>query len=203
MGPALANRTNAGLWRRVGGTIFGLYVAPVLLLQSGAVPFAWRYGVLFSVAAAAMTLAFFRHSPESLGLKRPRLGALFGWAILPAAGVVGLIAISGLTHRMPAPAHAAFYVFFALLSAPAQEFLYRGFLFAELATVQVSAATKVLLSSFLFGFMHIIYRDALTVILTLLAGLLWAALFQKTRRVTIVAASHAVLGVAAIFAGLI
>jgi membrane protease YdiL (CAAX protease family) len=51
--------------------------------------------------------------------------------------------------------------------------------------------------------MHIIYKDPATVLLTLAAGLVWAVVFSKTRKVCIVAFSHAVVGVAAIFAGVI
>jgi membrane protease YdiL (CAAX protease family) len=61
----------------------------------------------------------------------------------------------------------------------------------------------VALSASLFGFMHIIYHDLPTILLTLFAGLIWAVVFHATRKVWIVALSHAALGVVAIVAGLV
>lgn len=59
----------------------------------------------------------------------------------------------------------------------------------------VLLATGVIpfLSTLLFGFMHIIYKNLATVLLTLAAGLIWAVMFNTTRKVFIVAVSHAVL----------
>ena len=51
--------------------------------------------------------------------------------------------------------------------------------------------------------MHIIYRDVATVLFTLGAGFVWAVVFNTTRRVCIVAVSHAALGAVAIRSGLI
>lgn len=197
------------VWLRPAATIFGIYICPVALLATGIIPFAWRFGVLIAMTllAAAIAAASRRHTVRGLGLGLPRAGQLLRWALVPSAILIAAIALGALPahHAVSGPASGriAFYVFFVCVSAPAQEFLYRGFLFAELGQIRLPPAAMVLVSAALFGFMHIIYRDRNTVLLTLAAGLVWAMVFQMTRRVSITAVSHAVLGVAAIMTGVI
>ncbi|HXJ38353.1 MAG TPA: CPBP family intramembrane glutamic endopeptidase, partial [Bryobacteraceae bacterium] len=120
-----------------------------------------------------------------------------------AAVLIGLVLLSDLQHRALTPTHLAFYLFFVLISAPAQEFLYRSFLFAELRALRIPPKAIVAVSALLFGFMHIIYRDWVTVALTIFVGFIWAAVFNATHKISIVAFSHAALGVAAILSGVI
>jgi hypothetical protein len=151
----------------------------------------------------AIGIASSRHSIASLGMTLPRLGSFLAWSVIPSAILIGIILLSDLRHRAFTPAHLAFYIFFVFVSAPAQEFLYRSFLFAELRAVSIPPKAIIILSATLFAFMHIIYRDLVTVALTLVVGLIWAVVFNSTRKVGIVAFSHAALGVAAILSGVI
>ena len=185
------------------GTIAGIYVCPVILIASGLVPFEWRFYVLIVMTLLAVGLALSRHSIISLGLGLPKFWSFMGWSVLPSAILIGAIFLADLPHRRITPDHMAFYIFFVFVSAPAQEFLYRSFLFAELAKLQVTPRATVLLSTALFGFMHVIYKDLATVLLTLTVGFIWAIVFHTTRRVSIVAVSHAALGVVAILSGVI
>lgn len=197
------------VWVRLAGMILGIYVCPVALVATGVIPFAWRFGVLLAMtlAAAGIAAASKRHTVHGLGLGLPGAGQVLRWAVLPSVILIGVIALGVLpVHHADGGVVAgrmAFYVFFVCVSAPAQEFLYRSFLFAELGESRIPPTATVLVSAALFGFMHIIYRDLNTVLLTLGAGLVWATVFQMTRRVSITAVSHAVLGVAAIAAGVI
>ena len=188
---------------RASLTIAVIFVCPVVLLTAGVIPFSWRFYVLILMTALSAAVAFSRHSRESLGLTLPRLRSFVAWSVIPSAILISLVLASDLRHRAFTPAHLAFYVFFVFVSAPAQEFLYRGFLFAELRALAIPPKAIVILSAVLFGFMHIIYRDAITVVLTLAAGLVWAIVFHTTRKVGIVAFSHAALGVVAILSGVV
>ena len=190
-------------WVRPSLTVGGIFVLPVVLIATDVVPFHWRFHVLGLMTLLAAGLALLRHSRESLGLTLPKLRSFLTWSVIPSAILIALVLGSDLRHRAFTPGHVAFYLFFVFVSAPAQEFLYRSFLFAELRAIAIAPKWIVMLSASLFGFMHIIYRDALTVILTLVAGLIWALVFHSTRKVGIVAFSHAAIGLAAILAGLI
>jgi len=202
---ALLRTSGEAGWLRPATTILGIYVCPVLLVATGVIPFGLRFYVLMAMTllAAGIALLSPRHSASGLGLGLPRFGQLMGWAVVPAAIFIGAILLGGLPMHHPVQGRTVFYLFFVLVSAPAQEFLYRSFLFAELGESRIPPTAIVAVSTLLFGFMHIIYRDRNTVLLTLAAGLIWAVVFQLTRRVSIVAVSHAALGVAAIMTGVI
>jgi membrane protease YdiL (CAAX protease family) len=184
-------------------TLAAIFVCPVLLLATGVIPFHWRFYTLVLMTLLAGAIALSRHSRESLGLTLPRLRSFLAWSVIPSAILIAIVLASDLRHRAFTPAHLAFYVFFVFVSAPAQEFLYRGFLFAELRAIAIPPKAIVILSATLFAFMHIIYRDLATVALTLAVGLIWAIVFHTTRKVSIVAFSHAALGVVAILSGVI
>lgn len=190
-------------WLRPSLIIAGIFILPVVLISTNVVPFHWRFYALALMTLIAVGIAVSRHSLESLGLTLPRLGSFLAWSVIPSAILIGLVLASDLRHRAFTPEHLAFYLFFVFVSAPAQEFLYRSFLFAELRASRIPAKVIVVLSATLFAFMHIIYRDVLTVVLTLVVGLIWAVVFQSTRKVGIVAFSHAALGVVAILSGVI
>jgi membrane protease YdiL (CAAX protease family) len=177
-----------------------IFVLPVLLIATGVLPFGWRFAVLLAMTLAAATVAWSRHSLDSLGFRRATPGTWMLWSIMPAIFLAGAF----LLQRHPRPHEGTwFYAFFVLVSAPAQEFLYRGFLFAELGTLRLPSNLIVTLSAVLFSFMHVIYRDPLTVALTLAAGLGWALVYQSTRRFPVVALSHAAIGAVAIFLGVV
>ena len=59
------------------------------------------------------------------------------------------------------------------------------------------------ISSLLYSFVHIIYRDFLTCLLTLIIGLIWYKNYEKNRNIIGISLSHAVLGAITIFAGII
>ena len=110
---------------------------------------------------------------------------------------------AGFAHRYAPTEHLSFFTFYVLISAPAQEFLYRSFLFAEVAAAQLSPAVALVASSSLYSFMHVVGYDAVTVILTFVAGLIWGWIFLRTRNLAVVAVSHAILGVATLLVGAI
>jgi hypothetical protein len=203
MAPVRPIESKTAGWLRPASMIVGIYICPVVLLLTGVIPFELRFHVLVIMSLLAVALAFSRHSAASLGLSLPTFWGLMRWSVLPSVLLIGVIILLDLPHRRIDSSHLAIYFFFVFVSAPAQEFLYRGFLFAELGETRIPPKAIVLLSAGLFGFMHIIYRDVATVLFTLGAGFVWAVVFNTTRRVCIVAVSHAALGVMAIRSGLI
>jgi uncharacterized protein len=180
-----------------------IYLLPVVLVTTGIVPFRLRFYALAFMTVAAMVLSTTRrYSMERLGLTRPSWIKLVSFAVLPPLGVLALMYPLGLLGRLTQVPATGFFLFFMAVSAPAQEFLFRSFLFVALASNGVTGRTAmVLTSASLFAGMHIIYRDTATVALTFLVGLIWALLFSRTRNFFMVAASHACLGVIAIGLG--
>jgi membrane protease YdiL (CAAX protease family) len=189
---------------RLAITLTALYIVPVLALSTGLIAAKWRFHVLIAMCAVALLLASVRRHPimETDG-DMPGVSALMKWSIGPSLLLIAAIMISGVGGRFAVAEGLPFYLFFFFVAAPAQEFLYRKFLFAELSTAKMPASVTILLSAGLFAFMHIIYKDALTLGLTFALGIVWGFVFTRTRSFCTVALSHAILGVGAIGLGVI
>lgn len=95
-----------------------------------------------------------------------------------------------------------FYVFYILISCPLQEFLYRG-MFGYFEKQMNNKYIWVILSSFLYSFVHIIYKDILTCILTFIIGIIWYLLYRKDYNLAGFSLSHIVLGILTIALGII
>ena len=96
-----------------------------------------------------------------------------------------------------------FFLFYILISSPVQEFLYRGALGAFIQKLTDNYIVRMLITSVLYSFVHIIYRDVLTILLTFVIGLIWFRIYDKTKNILGVSVSHAMLGVVTIIAGII
>jgi len=185
-------------------TVLLLLVLPVLLMLFGFLPFRLRFAVLVALAAIAATLAIFRgYTRASLGLRFAGTPAMALWTTLPAIVLAAAVAVNLLEDRHELSLAVPFYLFFVFISAPAQEFLYRSFLFVELESAEYSTFTIMLVSAALYSFMHVIYYDTLTILITFVAGLLWSWLFMTYRSFPLVATSHAAAGALAIALGII
>ena len=97
----------------------------------------------------------------------------------------------------------SFYLFYIFISSPIQEFLYRGALTSILQQINFRKSSIILISSILYSLAHLGYKDFITCILTFLIGLLWHQKYLKTKNLTGVTISHAILGAVTIFIGII
>lgn len=95
-----------------------------------------------------------------------------------------------------------FYLFYIFISCPIQEFLYRG-TFGYFEKIFKNRYLWVIISSLCYSFVHIIYRDLLTCILTFAMGIIWYILYRKDYNLTGVVLSHIVLGILTISLGII
>jgi len=95
-----------------------------------------------------------------------------------------------------------FYLFYIFISCPIQEFLYRG-VFGYFEKVYKKKYWFLLLSSFMYSFVHIIYKDYLTCILTFIIGIIWYLLYRKDYNLAGVSLSHTILGILTISLGIV
>lgn len=96
-----------------------------------------------------------------------------------------------------------FYIFYIFISSPVQEFLYRGALTKMLDYLKIKDTNKLFFTSTLYSFVHVIYKNPLTLILTFIMGIIWHQNYKKTNNLIGVSISHAILGVLTIGAGII
>lgn len=119
-------------------------------------------------------------------------------------GILGVfLYLTGIGGRFSPNETVSFYLFYIFISSPAQEFLYRGALVRILTRLNASERSKMIVSSALYSFVHIIYKDFWTLILTFCIGIIWYRCYRKTNNLLGVCVSHAVLGIVTILAGVI
>lgn len=95
-----------------------------------------------------------------------------------------------------------FYAFYIFISCPIQEFLYIG-VFGYFDMNSKYNYLWIVISSLCYSFVHIIYRDILTCVLTFIIGIIWYVLYKKDKNLCGVTLSHMVLGIATIFLGIV
>ncbi len=187
--------------------VFG-FVAPVVVVATGVIPFAFRFLVLVVMTGLVLVLVKVRgFRAAELGLRRDNLVPSFTVnAVATAVGIAILFiaAAAGRAHRMPVDEPWIFYVFYVIVSSTSQEFLYRGFLFGELRRAGITSGWMLTgVSAVLFAFLHVIYHDWPTVVMALGFGVVLGAIYTRTNNLWGVCLTHSVLGAASIAAGLV
>jgi hypothetical protein len=200
--------SSAGSLAQLAAFLFAAFCLPPLLIYVGVIPFAYRFVVLVAVAAALALLAWLRGTPAAdLGLRSDNLGpALAVNAALALLLGSALLAVYwlGLMRQPRAIDWWWFAPFYVAVSCPAQEFLCRGFLFAEMQRRGITGAgAQIAVSAVSYAFLHIVYRDWLAVVASLAIGGVWGALYRRYPNLWGVILSHAVLGLVSIRVGLI
>lgn len=96
-----------------------------------------------------------------------------------------------------------FYLFYIIISCPIQELIYRGILNEYLNIYNLNIKLQIIIASLSFSFLHIIYKDPLTLLFTFIIGLYWNYSYLKDKNLIGVTISHIMIGMATIFLGLI
>jgi membrane protease YdiL (CAAX protease family) len=96
----------------------------------------------------------------------------------------------------------AMCIFYPVFSAFGQEVIYRTFLFRRFGGLFKKPWLTVLASGLTFSFLHIVYYDPVSMILTFAGGVYFARVYQQTRSVLFSAVLHGVLGVVVFGVGL-
>ena len=184
--------------------LLAFFYLPVILLWTGIIPFRFRFIVTFCAITGIISYAVVRKLDWSgLGFRRDTLKRSLLWncgITLLFLAILFYLHSGGLIIKDTAPFWPIFYIFYILVLSPVQEFFFRSILFAECPG---SPWFIILLSSFSFCFLHIIYRCPLTMLITLLMGIVWGVIYYRYPNFWGVTFSHAVLGTAAIAVGLI
>ena len=80
------------------------------------------------------------------------------------------------------------------LSVYPQELIYRAFLFHRYDPIFPSASAKILASALAFGFVHIVFRNNIALVMTMVGGLFFAVTYRKSRSLAAVWLEHALYG---------
>ena len=96
----------------------------------------------------------------------------------------------------------AMCVFYPVFSAFGQEIIYRTFLYRRYGLLFRKPWQFILASGITFSFVHIVYYDPVSMILTLVGGLYFARIYLETRSVLFTTVLHGVLGIIVFAVGL-
>ena len=96
----------------------------------------------------------------------------------------------------------AMVVFYPVFSAYGQEIIYRTFLYRRYSAIFPKAWQFVLVSAITFSFLHIVYYDPVSMILTFVGGLYFSWMYLSTRSVLYSAVLHGVFGMLVFGVGL-
>lgn len=89
---------------------------------------------------------------------------------------------------------ATIMIGYPLLSVIPQELIYRVYFFHRYARAFGSPRTLLLLSALAFGYVHVLYGAWISVLLTLVGGILFGITYLRTRSVWLVSVEHALYG---------
>ena len=89
----------------------------------------------------------------------------------------------------------AMCLFYPVFSAYGQEVIYRTFLFRRYGKLFPRNWLMVLASGITFSFLHIVYYDPVSMILTFIGGIYFARVYLQTRSVLFSAVLHGILGI--------
>lgn len=186
--------------------ILCIYIGLPTFILVSILPFDFKF--YFLTISAVLTYAFARGlgiSNTEMGItkincKKSIVTVLPINIIFALAGIV--IWVLGYSRIVPNES-MYFFVFYILISSPVQEFLYRGVIPGILNKMNYGYHVQLIVSSILYSFVHIIYKAWITLVLTLIIGIIWFISYKKSNNILGVSISHAVLGVVTILAGII
>ena len=183
-----------------------VYLMLPILICIGVIPWSMKFAALVvGVVAMYIVMRILGHTHSDIGITRQR--TIYSLeTVLPIT--VALIIAAGLFLLLERPRFSptegiGFYVFYILISCPAQELLFRGILSRILQELRLHRLLELGVAAALFGYVHIIYGDMLTVVVMSIVGLFWYQAYQQSLNVIGVTISHVVLGVITIGLGII
>jgi membrane protease YdiL (CAAX protease family) len=85
-------------------------------------------------------------------------------------------------------------IVYPILSVVPQEIIYRAFFFHRYSSLFARTGASVVANAALFAFAHILFRNWVAVIVSFVAGLLWAMTYLGSRSLLVVSIEHALYG---------
>jgi len=161
-------------------------------------PALWAWS-LFCVATLLRSPAFERSRFwNTTGLREALLPMLLRFAVLGGLLTLAVWTVTperlfDLPRRKPG-LWLAIMVFYPLLSVYPQEVIFRAFFFHRYASLLRNPILLVMGSAIVFGWVHIVFGHWVSVVLTLVGGLLFARTFARSKSVAAASVEHALYG---------
>ena len=186
-------------------SILTIYILVPLLIFFNSYLYIIKFHLLTIIGLVIfILLKLFKVSNKNLGITKQNLWKSIKRNLILILLCVIIIIIFKLLHidKYTPNETLLFYLFYIFISCPIQEFLYRG-VFGYFDMNSKYNYLWIVLSSLCYSFVHIIYRDVLTCILTFIIGIIWYIIYKKDKNLCGVTLSHMILGVVTIILGII
>ncbi len=185
-----------------------IYALPPFFIFVGWIHYEYRYHIMIPIIVMIIIYAFIqKFSFKSLGFRLDNFKSAILWQVSISVGLtlaVIIILQNGYIRNLQAPQNPWFYVMYLFLSGPVQEFVYRSVAIAEIERHQyINPFFKILIVSFNFAWLHIIYLDIIIFLAALIMGIIWTSIYYYKRNFWAVSIAHAITGFLAIWYGLI
>lgn len=190
------------------GFLVFFYLIPIVLLYLGYLPFWSRHLIMITVGIVLVAYAVNQGiDSRKIGLSgqglRESVRTNLIFSALFTALVIGLV-----WFRVIAPVGYDgglwFFLFYVLISAPIQEFMFRSLMFYELDIfIKHHVGLKIVFSALIYSLAHAMYQNWLVLLGTFVLGLVWGGIYSRHRNFWGVAISHAIIGLVTIFLGLV
>lgn len=185
--------------------ILYLFVIPVILLYFDVVPTSLRALMLLGICAILFGIV--RHEKwksETIGIHSPNHRWYVPYIIFTITGILMLLYVAHELGYVPA-SHWWDNPRFVLLFIPIsilQEFAFRGFLVPSLKTIKMSRTMIVVVTTFLFMLIHIIYPPLQVALpVSFIGGLAFALMYEKYPNLFLASLAHAALNFVAVLYG--
>ncbi|MBL4804467.1 MAG: CPBP family intramembrane metalloprotease [Alphaproteobacteria bacterium] len=93
-------------------------------------------------------------------------------------------------------------ILYPILSAIPQEFIFCTFFFKRFHSIFPTERAKIIASSVVFAYAHILYLNPVSPVLSIFAGLIFAQTYSKSRSLALVSVEHALYGATLFLSGL-
>jgi len=178
--------------------IFALTVAPIAPIYFNSFPKKWRFYmfiVIVVICGFIMYAEGWSLAQAGIDLHHPLKG-LPAYASFTVIATLVLLTASRIWQRKANPNwkrnHHFLYGF--ILMSLGQELLYRSYLMPRLGEVLSSMILVIIVNSFLFALVHIIFPDKkINIPLSLLGGLCFASLYAVYPNLLLIFISHTIL----------
>jgi len=177
------------------------------LIYVDIIPYGWRFFMLLALGVIFSVLSYVRgYTLNELGFRKDNIRKAF---LVQVPILLGFLFVLSFSHKLgfverEFMSKELFLLFYALISSPFQEFIYRSYMFALLKRCGwENRFVFVLFMVIPFAFVHIIYHNILTLIFALIAGVFWSYTYIRQANLFAVSFSHAVIGFVALVLGVV
>jgi uncharacterized protein len=187
-----------------------LFVIPPIIMWYTNMPETNKYLVATIMVTLSVIYSLLKRKKlHELGIRKDTFKKSLvynGMLTLSLSIVIYLAYINNLYRpsSLPEWANIEAFLFYFFVSSPAQEFLYRSFLFSEMNLAKINNIwAQIFISSFTFSFFHIHHKDFFILGITFFVGIVWSVIYQKYPNLISVSISHSILGIIAVMTRLI